>query len=84
MPADTETYAKVSEYAESVGVALEELTGRHDRLLAELFELLLDTSAETNRLAITGQAAGLENEVLNPSVRAFVLTLANDGVDTGR
>ena len=82
VPADTETYAKVSEYAESVGVALEELTGRHDRLLAELFELLLDTSAETNRLAITGQAAGLENEVLNPSVRAFVLTLANDGVDT--
>ena len=58
VPADTETYAKVSEYAESVGVALEELTGRHDRLLAELFELLLDTSAETNRLAITGQAAG--------------------------
>ena len=82
VPADTETYAKVSEYAESVGAALAELTGCHDRLLAELFEFLLETSAETNRLAITGQAAALENEVLNPSVRAFVLTLANDGVDT--
>ena len=82
VPADTKTYAKVSEYAESVGAALEELAACHDRLLAELFEFLLDTSAETNRLAITGQAAALENEVLNPSVRAFVLTLANDGVDT--
>ena len=82
VPADTETYAKVSEYAESLGAVLEELTGCHDRFLAELFEFLLDTSAETTRLAITGQAAALENEVLNPSVRAFVLTLANDGVDT--
>ena len=82
VPADTGTYAKAGEYAESVGAALEELTGCHDRLLTELFELLLDTSAENSRLAITGQAAALENEVLNPSVRAFVLTLANDGVDT--
>ena len=82
VPADTETYAKAGEYAESVSAALEELTGCYDRLLAELFEFLLDTSAETNRLAITGQAAALENEVLNPSVRAFVLTLANYGVDT--
>ena len=82
VPADTETFAKAGEYAESVGAALGELTECHDRLLAELFEFLLDTSAETNRLAITGQAAALENEVLNPSVRAFVLTLANYGVDT--
>ena len=82
VPADTETYAKAGEFAESAGSALDELTGCHDRLLAELFEFLLDKSAEINRLAITGQAAALENEVLNPSVRAFVFTLANDGVDT--
>ena len=82
VPADTKTYGKASEFADAVGVALEELTGCHDRLLAELFQFLLDTSAESSRLAITGQAAALDNEVLNPSVRAFVGTLANDGFDT--
>ena len=82
IPADMETCEKASEYAEAVGTALEELAECHGRLLAELFELLLETSAETKRLAITGQAAALENEVLNPAVRAFVLALANDGVDS--
>ena len=81
VPPDTKTYAEAYEYADGVGLALEELAGCHDRLLAELFRFLLDTSAERNRLAITGQAAALDNEVLNPSVRAFVGTLANDGID---
>ena len=74
IPPDAETYAKAGGYAVSVGAALEELAGSHDRLLAELFEFLLETSDETKRLAITGQAAALENEILNPAVRAFVLT----------
>ena len=82
VPADTKTYSKACEYADGVGVALEELAGCHDELLAGLFQFLLDTSAESSRLAIMGQAAALDNEVLNPSVRAFVGTLANDGVDT--
>ena len=82
VPADTKTYAKACEYADGVGVALDELTGCHDGLLDELFQFLLDTSAESSRLAVTGQAAALDNEVLNPSVRAFVGTLANDRVDT--
>lgn len=82
VPSDTNTYGTASEFADGVSGALEELTGCHDRLLAELFQFLLDTSAESSRLAITGQAAALDNEVLNPSVRAFVGTLANDGVDT--
>ena len=82
VPVGTKTYAKDGEYADSLGAALEELTECHDRLLAELFRFLLDTSAESSRLAITGQAAALDNEVLNPSVRAFVGTLANAGLDT--
>ncbi|MDE0371430.1 MAG: hypothetical protein OXI73_02635 [Rhodospirillales bacterium] len=82
VPADAKTYAKASEYADGVNGALEELAGCHDRLLDELFQFLLDESAETSRLAVAGQAAALDNEVLNPSVRAFVRTLANDGVDT--
>ena len=82
VPADMKTYGKAGAYADSIGAALEELTECHDRLLAELFEFLLEASGETRRLAITGQAAALEDEVLNPAVRAFVLTLANHGVDT--
>ena len=82
VPADTRAYAKAGEYADGLATALEELSGCHDRLLAELFQLLLDTSAESSRLAIAGQAASLDDEVLSPSVRAFVGTLANDAVAT--
>ena len=81
VPADTKTYAKTREYADGVGIALEEIAGCHARLLAELLRFLLDTSAESSRLAIMGQAAALDNEVLNPSVRALVGALANDGVN---
>ena len=82
IPVGAETYGKTKAYAESVSKALEELTTCHNRLLAELFEFLLEVSAETKRLAIIGQAAALENEVLDPAARAFILTLANSGADT--
>ena len=82
IPADKQTYEKADAYAEKIGAVLNELAGCYDQLLNDLFDSLLETSAETNRLAITGQAAALENEVLNPTVRAFILTLANDSVDT--
>ena len=58
------------------------MSGRPNRLLAELLQLLLETSAETTRLAVCGQAAALEGHVLDPEVRAFVLTLANDAAET--
>ena len=79
VPADTKSYAKARAYADSVGKALEDLTGCLDNLLGDLYDLLLEESGETSRLAILGQAAALENEVLDPKVRAFVLSLANDG-----
>ena len=82
VPANTIAYAKANEYADSVGAALDELTGCYDQLLAELFLFFLDTSAENSRLAIMGQAAALDNAVLSPSTRAFVGALANDRVDT--
>ncbi|MCY3816201.1 MAG: hypothetical protein OXG59_07890 [Gammaproteobacteria bacterium] len=81
VPAGTKTYSKTREYADSVGLAVEELRRCFDGLLAELFRFLLDTSAESSRLAVMGQAAALDNEVLNPAVRAFVGTLANEAVD---
>ena len=79
--ADMKTYRRAGAYAERVGAALDNLTGCYGRILTELFDLLLETSAETTRLAISGQAAAIENEVFNPTMRAFVLTLANASVD---
>ena len=79
---DRETYENADAYVETVDAVLHELASRYQRLLDELLDLLLETSAETERRAISGQAAALENEVLNPTVRAFVLTLANDALDS--
>ena len=81
IPADTQRSEQADAYAQRVGAALDELTECYRCLLADLFDLLLETSAETTRRAISRQAAALENEVLNPSVRAFILTLANDTMD---
>ncbi|MYH21970.1 MAG: hypothetical protein F4130_06805 [Acidobacteria bacterium] len=69
-------------YARSVALVLAELRDRADELLAELLDLLLKTSAETTRLAVSGQAAALDGQVLDPQVRSFVLTLANDAAET--
>ena len=57
IPADARIYRKARDYAENVGTVIDELTGCHDRLLEELFHLLLETSAENTRKALMGQAA---------------------------
>lgn len=82
VPADTKSYAKARAYADSVGEALEDLTGCLENLLGDLYDLLLEESGEASRLAILGHAAALENEVLDPKVRAFVFRLADDSVHT--
>lgn len=80
--AKAKSYSQAGTYAEAVGSALDELSACGQNLLGELLRLLLDTSAESTRLAVTGQAASLTGEVLDPGVRAFVLTLANNRVET--
>ena len=82
VPAETKTYSKANEYADAVAGALEELTGSYQRLVDEMLEELFSVSGETSRLAIAEQAAALDGEVLDPTVRAFVLALANDGIDS--
>lgn len=82
VPATTKTYVKASEYADAVADALKELTGSYQRLADEMLEELFSVSGETTRLAIAEQAAALNGEVLDPAVRAFVLALANDGIDS--
>ena len=82
VPAETKTYSKANEYADAVAGALEELTGSYQRLVDKMLEELFSVSGETSRLAIAEQAAALDGEVLDPTVRAFVLALANDGIDS--
>ena len=81
IPADTKTYSNAKKLADCVEVAVQELTTQHDKLLNTLLQYLFDTSAEGSRLAIMGQATTLKEEVLHPSVRAFVGSLANDSFD---
>ena len=82
VPAATKTYGKASEYADAVAGALEELTSSYQRLVDEMLEELFSVSGETTRLAVAEQAAALDGKVLDPAVRAFVLALANDGIDS--
>ena len=74
-----ESYADAVAYADSLSSVLDDLDACYAQLLENLLTMLLETSAETRRLAVSGQAAALDGEVLDPSVRAFVLALADDG-----
>ena len=82
IPANTEAYRRATDFAVALHATLDNLVGAYKRLLADIYNEVLATSAEDSRLAIIGQAAALENEVLNPDVRAFVLTLANNTVES--
>ena len=80
VPTHTNSYSKASAYAVEVAAVVDELTSNYERLLSQLLKLLLDASAETTRLAVMGQADALDGEVLDPDVRAFVLSLANEAI----
>ena len=79
--ADMGTYPDAGAYADRTALALDELCNNYERLLGDLWRLLLDASAETTRTAIAGQAEALEDEVLDREVKAFLLTLASDGIE---
>lgn len=80
--ADMGRYGDQASYAESLSAAMEEITGRYSGLEHELRQQLLRTAAERSRLAVSGQAAALDGEVLDRSVRAFVLALRGDAAKT--
>ena len=82
IPARAHDYGYTNAYARKLTKALDELAKRPNRLLSGLRQLLLETTAETSRLAVSGQAAALDGQILDPEVRAFVLTLANDAAET--
>ena len=79
--ASAKSYSRAGNYAEAVGSALDELSACGQNLQGELLRLVLDNCAESTRQAVAGQAASLAGKVLDPGVRAFILTLANDQVE---
>ena len=82
VPASATAYRSADAYADKLAGAMDELSWCHGELLARLLEELFEESGETSRLSLSGQAKALEDEVVNPDVRALVLTLANETVDT--
>ena len=82
--AKAQEYELAEAYAAGVGEVLDELGDCFEQLLDQQFERLLETSAETSRLTVMGQAASLVGEVLDPDVRAFILALANDAVESNK
>ena len=76
--ADAESYSEEDTYAERLGSALDELMGRHPKLEEELLALLLGFATEKTRLAVSGHAASLDGEVLDPAVDTFVRALKGD------
>ena len=82
VPVSAMGYPSADAYADKLAGAMDELSWCHDELLARLLEELFEENCESSRLVLAGQAKALEDEVLNPDVRAFVLTLANETVDT--
>ena len=81
VPPAADTYAETSQYANALSDALDELDGCFHILLADLQDLLLASAGEVSRLAIAGQAAALDGEVLNTEMRAFVGALANESAE---
>ena len=82
VPAHASDFGPAHEFADALGAALDELDSCLDSLLADLLDLLLDACGAPHRAAVSGQAATLGDEVLDPEVRAFVLALANDTSDS--
>ena len=68
-------------YADGLACCIDELTSRCRSMIGELRDELLDAAGETRRLAISGAAVSLVDEVLDRDMRAFVLALSNDVYD---
>ncbi|MDE0268832.1 MAG: hypothetical protein OXI96_07345 [Acidimicrobiaceae bacterium] len=82
VPAKADAYAHADAYAASMGDVMDELEKCFGRMLGEQLDYLLRMSAETTRKAIMDQAAALEGKVFEPELKAFVLSLANNTVES--
>ena len=75
---DERNYEHVEELTTKIKIAFDELTQCFECLLKEIYSVVLKNSLEPNRKAITGIAASLEDEILNPETKAFTNALAED------
>lgn len=82
VPATTKTYSRASDFATGIHRALRELKGCFDTLLEDLLDDLLSSAAAEKRSDLVARASALNTEVLDPTIRAFILTLTNDTVDS--
>ena len=78
------TYPHKRLLGRAIARAIEELETGLERLLAELLRELLDAAGESSRHAVSGQAASLADEVLDPDVRSFILALASETFENDR
>ena len=68
-------------FADGLAQCIDELTSRCRLMIGELRDELLASAGERMRLAVSGPAAGLVDEVLDRDMRAFVLALSNEVYD---
>lgn len=75
---DDSTYSDATKYANTLKNSVNELVHCYGNMLDEIKYDLLASCSVKKRLEVSGQAASLDGAVLNPNVRAFVFTLANE------
>ena len=74
-------YPQGGDYARAVSAMVAELSGTTRRMLKGLLGLVLQHANEPNRRALSGQAAAIENVIIDPSIRPFVLAMATDAFE---
>ena len=79
-----EHYDALDAYIKTVNNAVTEIVGAYDSMLDSRITLLLDLAAERSRGAVAGQAQALADEVLDPTIRAFALSLGAEVFDNDR
>ncbi len=77
----SEPYPQRADYARALVQVVEELGGRTRRLKEELRDLVFAHANESRRRAISGQASVIENEIVDPEIRSFVLAMATDAFE---
>ncbi|MDE0497519.1 MAG: hypothetical protein OXH86_09215 [Acidimicrobiaceae bacterium] len=75
------TYPEKQALGQVLAQAIHELETCQQALLDDLRRELFEAAEETSRHAISGQAASLEGEILDPEIRSFVLALASTAHD---
>lgn len=65
-------------YAKSIKNAIIEMSQCYDNLLHKIFSQILEMGRESSRRAISGIAASLEHEILNPTINSLAYALADD------